>query len=221
MEGGQGRASRDTSSGLGTLRSPWGRGLLERVLGACACQVCSPVSGCGCGCVCVCLSCVQTRLQVWLWVCVLGVCVVCVCVCVSAVCCVCVCVSCVQPRLRVWLWVCVGCVCPSPLRAVCVSQLCAAPSPGVAVGACVRGVCVSQMCCVRVSGVCSHVSGCECQTPPHPQVLTWAPRPLGSRAAGCVSGEDSTPGRGPHSKSVSLGTPCETSHLSKLWAKIS
>ena len=36
---------------------------------------------------------------------------------------------------------------------------------------------------------------------------------------GCVSGEDSTPGCGPHSKSISLGTPCENSHLSKLLAK--
>ena len=34
-----------------------------------------------------------------------------------------------------------------------------------------------------------------------------------------MSGEDSTPGCGPHSKSIGLGTPCETSHLSKLWAK--
>lgn len=120
-----------------------------------------------------------------------------------------------------WVHVLVRCAAPSPGVAVCVcvSQLCANPSPGVAVGACVGCVCVSQMCCVCVSGVCSHVSGCEHQTPPHPQVLTWGPRPLGSRAAGRVSGEDSTPGRGPHSKSVSLGTPCETSHLSELWAK--
>ena len=91
--------------------------MLERVLGACACQVCSPVSGCGCGCVCVCLSCVQTRLQVWLWGCV----------------CVCVCVSCVQPCLQVWLWVRVLGVCVCLRCAVCVSRVCAAMSLGVSV----------------------------------------------------------------------------------------
>lgn len=31
--------------------------------------------------------------------------------------------------------------------------------------------------------------------------------------------EDSNTRPRPHSKSVSLGTPCETSHLSELWAK--
>lgn len=78
--------------------------MLERVLGACACQVCSPVSGCGCGCVCVCLSCV-----------------------------LCVCLSCVQPCLQVWLWVRVLGVCVCLRCAVCVSRVCAAMSLGVSV----------------------------------------------------------------------------------------
>ena len=81
--------------------------MLERVLGACACQVCSPVSGCGCGCV-------------------LGVCVHLRCV-------LCVCLSCVQPCLQVWLWVRVLGVCVCLRCAVCVSRVCAAMSLGVSV----------------------------------------------------------------------------------------
>ena len=74
--GGTGWASRDPSSMLG--RSPWGGGLLERVLGVCAsraaCAGCARVSQEGVSqehvswvcCMCICLSCVQPRL--WAWV---------------------------------------------------------------------------------------------------------------------------------------------------------
>lgn len=79
-EEGQAWASRDPSSALG--RSPWGAGLLERVLGVCA-SLAVGVAACA-GCACVFQEGVSQE----------GV---------SQVCCMCVCLSCVQPRL--WAWV--------------------------------------------------------------------------------------------------------------------
>lgn len=67
--GGQGRLPGTLPRGWDS-QVPMGVGLLERVLGARACQVCSPVSGCGCVCVSACKPISRCGCGCVCWVCV-------------------------------------------------------------------------------------------------------------------------------------------------------